>query len=115
MANFHTNVVAIVAQQRDMLNVLQTMGHNLRSRVAATELNVPVGAFDDVDELFCAMRRDIEDWYWLTFVPYDGPVDDEEAAWRSDTRPLSESGDARLWKRGSLYACLLYTSPSPRD
>ena len=37
MANFHTNVVAIVAQQRDMLNVLQTMGHNLRSRVAATE------------------------------------------------------------------------------
>lgn len=107
MANFHTNVVAIVAQQRDMLNVLQTMGHNLRSRVAATEFNVPVGAFDDVDELFCAMRRDIEDWYWLTFVPYDGPVDDEEAAWRSDARPLSESGDARLWKRGSLCALLM--------
>lgn len=107
MANFHTNVVAIVAQQRDMLHVLQTMGHNLRSRAAATEFNVPVDAFDDVDELFRATRRDIEDWYWLTFAPYDGPVDDEEAAWRSDTRPLSESGDAGLWKRQSLYALLM--------
>lgn len=107
MANFHTNVVAIVAQQHDMLHVLQTMGHNLRSRVVATEFNVPVDAFEDVDELFCAMRRDIEDWYWLTFVPYDGPADDEEAAWQSDGRPLSESGDVRLWKRESLYALLM--------
>lgn len=107
MANFHTNVVAIVAQQHDMLNVLQTMGRNLRSRAAATEFAVPVDAFDDVDELFCAMRRDIEDWYWLTFLPYDGPIDDEEAAWKSDARPLSESGDAGLWKRQSLYALLM--------
>lgn len=107
MANFHTNVVAIVAQQHDMLHVLQTMGHNLRSRVVATEFNVPVDAFEDVDELFCAMRRDIEDWYWLAFVPYDGPADDEEAAWQSDGRPLSESGDVRLWKRESLYALLM--------
>lgn len=52
MANFHTNVVAIVAQQRDMLHVLQTMGRNLRSRAVATEFNVPVDAFEDADELF---------------------------------------------------------------
>lgn len=115
MANFHTNVVAIVAQQRDMLHVLQTMGHNLRSRAVATEFNVPVDAFEDVDELFCSMRRDIEDWYWLTFVPYDGPADDEEAAWQSDSRPLSESGDVRLWKRESLYALLMGYSTAWTD
>lgn len=107
MANFHTNVVAIVAQQHDMLNVLRTMGHNLCPRAVATGFAVPVDAFDDVDELFCAMRRDIEDWYWLTFLPYDGLADDEEAQLESDARPLSESGSAELWRRGSLYALLM--------
>lgn len=97
MANFHTNMLAIAANERDMLAVLRQMAANLACAKEADYDDLLEDARDP-GHAFSRLRNGLESWYWLAFMP-DNAV--------PSGRPLSDTGDASLQRFGETYALSL--------
>ena len=94
MPNFHTNMLAIAANVRDMLAVLRQIATNLACAKEADYDDLLEDARDP-GHAFSRLRNGLESWYWLAFMP-DNAV--------PSGRPLSETGDASLQRFGETYA-----------
>lgn len=94
MPNFHTNMLAIAANERDMLAVLRQIATNLACAKEADYDDLLEDARDP-GHAFSRLRNGLESWYWLAFMP-DNAV--------PSGRPLSDTGDASLQRFGETYA-----------
>lgn len=79
MANFHTNMLAIAANERDMLAVLRQIAMNLAC-AKETDYDDLLEDARDPGHAFSRLRNGLESWYWLAFTPNGIGSEEWEAA-----------------------------------
>lgn len=117
MANFHKNLLVLVADETDMRKVLETFEKNLRQCSHQTGFQGQIEVGDSIYAAYSVVERYIDSWYQFAFCPNPTGVGDDQSSAPFDLggffvsftmaasgRALSESATVNFKNIGSYYA-----------